>query len=147
MTENDRLNLQKVSPEGLQALVNVEKVIARSGINKMLTHLVKLRVSQINGCVYCVGLHNEEARADDESQERLDHLVVWRDSDLFTPAERASLAWGEAFTIKGGPVGLDQLHAELREHLSEKDIGMLMLVIVMIHAWNRIQVAAHGSRF
>lgn len=147
MANKDRLNLTRVATNGLQALGAVEGLIAESTLDKMLVHLVKLRISQINGCVHCIGLHNKEARQDGETQDRLDHIMVWRETDLYTAGERAALAWGEALTTHGTNANLDELHAELRASLSDEDIGTLMLVIVMINTWNRVQIASHSSSF
>ena len=147
MANEDRLGMQQVALTGIQALGAVEGVIAAASLDKMLMHLVKLRVSQINGCVYCVGLHHKEATEDGESQTRLDHLVVWQDTDLYTPTERAAIAWAEALTVPGNKANLNLLHEELKSQLSAEDIGTLMLVIVMINTWNRIQIGSHGQSF
>ncbi|NOX49525.1 MAG: carboxymuconolactone decarboxylase family protein [Gammaproteobacteria bacterium] len=144
---NDRLHMVRTAAEGLQALAAVETVIENSSLDKMLMHLVKLRISLINGCVYCVSLHNTEAREDGETQDRLDHIVVWQDTNFYSDSERAALAWGEALTLRGNKADLDSLHKNLQEHLSDEDIGTLMLVVVMINTWNRIQMAAHASTF
>ncbi len=143
----DRINFAKVAEEGMGALLGVENVIGKSDLDPLLIHLVKLRVSQINRCAFCVGLHIKEALSDGEQQERLDFVIVWRESGLYTPAERAALEWAEALTVPGGTEDLDQLHANLQEHLTPRQIGTLMIVIMMINGWNRLQVASHGDRF
>ena len=143
----DRINFVKVAEDGMSALLGVEQIIEKSDLDPLLIHLVKLRVSQINRCAFCVGLHIKEALADGEQQQRLDFMIVWRESDLYTPGERAALEWAEALTVPGDGEGLGRLHANLQQYLSPGQIGTLMLVIMMINGWNRLQVASHGDRF
>ncbi len=147
MSKPDRLHLARHGADGLRALTAVEEVIAAGPLDPTLLHLVKLRVSQINACVFCVGMHIREALQDGDTQARLDHVVVWRDTNLFSPAERAALAWSEALTVPGNGADLDSLHASLQKHFSAEQICSLMLVVVMINTWNRVQIGAHGSRF
>ena len=147
MLAKDRLDLRTHAPITLGAFEKVEGLIAESGIDPMLRHLVKLRVSQINGCAYCVEMHSREARADGESSQRLDHLVVWREVDIFTDAEKAALAWAEALTVHGLGVSLDALHKNLQQYFSDEDIATLCTVIVMINTWNRFAIASHNAQF
>jgi len=147
MSQVNRIHIAKNFPAAMEAFVKVEAVLDASGFDPMLRHLVKLRVSQINGCVFCVNMHTTEARADGETNERLDHLVVWRDVDFYSDAEKAALAWAEALTSKGAGTDIDQLHGALAVHFSAEEIDALMLVVVMINTWNRLQVATHQQRF
>lgn len=147
MKKEDRIDLIKDLPAGMAALVGVENVLEASGFGVGLQHLVKLRVSQINGCAYCVAMHNREARRDGEVQDRLDNLVVWRHVADFTQAERAALAWAEALTTRGTGESLDDLHRDLAKHFDAEGIATLSLVVVMINTWNRLQIAAHNAKF
>jgi AhpD family alkylhydroperoxidase len=147
MAQVNRIRIDKTAPNALEAFVGVESLLEASNLDPMLRHLVKLRVSQINGCVFCVNMHTSEARTDGESNARLDHLVVWRHTDLFSDAEKAALAWAEAFTVRGGGEDIGTLHQALLVHFSQDDVDMLMLVVVMINTWNRLQIAAHQSSF
>ena len=88
-----RLNYGVVAPEAIKAMMGLEKTVAEMGLEPKLFHLVKLRASQINGCAYCINMHNHEARADGESQQRLDLLSAWRETNFFDERERAALAW------------------------------------------------------
>ena len=147
MTTTNRSHLVQSAGTGIEALAQVEEILKGSGFDPILRHLVKLRVSQINGCAFCVKMHNREAREDGESNDRLDHVVVWRHVDLFTDAEKAALAWAEALTTRGTNVGLEDLHNRLEQHLSREDIGTLTLIVVMINTWNRLQIAMHNEAF
>lgn len=143
MSGNDAIRYEKEVPDVLQALIAVEGAIKASGIAPTLKHLVKLRASQINGCAFCVKMHLREARADGESNDRLDRLVVWRHVGDFTAAEKAALAWTEALTELAPAADLAALRARLREHFSEREIAALTAAVAMINLWNRMQVANH----
>jgi len=147
MANSNRSHLVTSAGPGIEHLVKVEEVLKASGFDPILRHLIKLRVSQINGCAYCVNMHNREAREDGETNERLDHVVVWRHVDLFTDAEKAALAWAEALTTRGTNVNLEELHDRLEQHFSREDIGTLTLIVVMINNWNRLQIAMHNQAF
>ena len=144
---HDRLNLRENATEVLQALAQVEQVLDASSLDAALRHLVKLRASQINGCAFCVNMHIKEARRDGESSERLDHLVVWRDVDDFTDAERAALDWTEALTSLEALGELDDLHVELTRHFTESTVAALTTVVGMINVWNRLAIGAHGGSY
>lgn len=147
MLAKDRINYRQHATKAYQTFAGIEVDIDQSDFDKMLRHLVKLRVSQINGCAFCVEMHTREARQDGETGPRLDMLVVWREVDLYSAAEKAALAWAEALTVLGNGASLDVLHTDLQSHFSDQDIATLGTVIVMINTWNRLQAAAHNSRF
>ena len=105
--------------------------------------VVELRVSQINGCAYCLSLHTQEARALGEKQQRLDTLSAWRETTFFTEREQAALAWAESLTnISHGPVP-DDIYANVARHFQGKELVDLTLVIVNMNAWNRIAIGFH----
>ena len=130
-------------PDIIERMVGLEGLIKQHGVDKMLLHLIKLRASQINGCAFCVKMHTKEARDDGETNERLDHLVVWKHVGGYSERERAALAWTEALT--GLDAGLEPgpLRAELRRHFSDKEIGALTAAVAMINMWNRIAISTH----
>ena len=147
MSGANRVTLVKTVPDALGAFGSIETMFATCPVDPLLRHLVKLRVSQINGCAFCVNMHTGEARDDNEIEARLDHLVVWRNTDLFSAAEKAAFAWSEALTIQGSGADLTRLHADLVEHFSQEQIDYLTLIIVMINTWNRLQVSNHNATF
>ena len=131
-------------PQLFELLRAIEGTIAASPFDAGLRHLVKLRVSQINQCAYCVKMHASEARADGETDERLDRLVVWAHVADFTAAEKAALAWAEALTVIDGRTDYATLRSELRRvQFSEVDITALTAAVAMINLWNRFQISAH----
>lgn len=147
MSRTTRVTLVKTVPDALAAFGGIEEMFATCPVDPLLRHLVKLRVSQINGCAFCVNMHTGEARDNKETDARLDHLVVWRNTDLFSIVEKAALAWAEALTVQGSGADLALLHGELKLHFSQEEIDYLTLIIVMINTWNRLQVANHNATF
>ena len=110
-------------------------------IDAGLRALVELRVSQINGCAYCVALHSDEARQVGETQQRLDCLTVWREVAFFTDAEKAALGWAEAVT-KVTEAGVPEpLFRTLSEHFSQEQVVDLTLIIAQMNAWNRVAIS------
>ena len=112
-----------------------------SEIEQGLAHLVDLRASQLNGCAFCVDMHVKEARIDGERELRLHHVVTWRESPLFSPRERAALAWTEALTQLNPDGVSDALYAEMREHFDARALAALSFRVVAINGWNRLNVA------
>jgi len=143
MTAKNTINYEQYVPDIQATLENIEGLLAQKGFDGALHHLVKLRASQINGCGFCVKMHTQEARADGETNERLDRLVVWRHVSDYTAAERIALAWTEALTIVLPDTDYVSLRQELLEHFSEEMISVLTSVIAMINLWNRLQVSKH----
>lgn len=88
-------------------------------------------------------MHTKEARQDGETTERLDRVVVWEHVDDFSEREKAALAWTEALTLLRGSTDDAALRARLREHFTDKEIGVLTSIVAMINLWNRIQVSRH----
>lgn len=146
MAHFDRIRLARNISGALKAFEGVEQQLDTSGLPDDLRHLIKLRASQMNSCAYCVGLHTSEARKDGETNERLDHVAVWRDAEHYREEERAAFAWTEALTEPDQVDDLDTLHSALKPHFNEAEIAALTTQIVMINVWNRLQIASHGRR-
>ena len=135
-----RLDPYKAAPGTLKAVIALDDSVQKSGLDPRLMELLKLRASQINGCAYCVDVHGRGARSKGENDERLRQLIVWRESPLYTEAERAALAWTEALTLLPDTHAPDDVFEELRRHFSEEDIVNLTAMIGMINLWNRVGV-------
>ena len=137
-----RLSFAEQSPDLVKKLQDFSIAIAKSGhIETGLALLVDIRASQMNGCAFCLDMHVKEAKLHGERELRLYHVAIWRESPLFTPKERAALAWTEALT-QMAPTGIsDELYAEMREHFSEKELSTLTFRVMGINAWNRANVA------
>jgi AhpD family alkylhydroperoxidase len=93
-----RLSAAKIAPDGYKTLVGVEIYLRQCGLEHRLIELVKMRASQINGCAYCLDVHSRDARRAGETEQRLYLLDAWEEASLYTPRERAALAWTDAVT-------------------------------------------------
>jgi AhpD family alkylhydroperoxidase len=131
----------QVAPDAVKALSATRPYIASSGVEPRLRALVELRVSQINGCAYCVDMHSREARHAGETQQRLDCLPVWRETPFFDGRERAAPAWAESVTLVPQTGVPDAVYEEVRKHFSEKELVDLKLVVAVMNAWNRMAIS------
>jgi AhpD family alkylhydroperoxidase len=136
-----RIDYMTLGREPTNALLRIERHLRESGLDSKILTLVKLRVSYINGCAYCVDMHTKDARAEGESEQRLYAVPVFRETPFYTPRERAALSYAEALT----KLPSAELHAgavdELKSHFSEREIVDLTFAIVAINAWNRLSIA------
>lgn len=136
-----RIDYSKLSPEGYKAMLGLEQYLSKSTIDKKLLHLLKLRVSQINGCAFCLDMHWKDLKVEGENEQRMYSLDAWRETPYYTERERAALAWAEAVTnIKDGHAP-DELYEEVRKHFSEQEVADLTLAVVAINGWNRVSIA------
>jgi len=132
----------KTAPEGVAALIGVETYLQKSGLDHRLDLLIKVRVSQINGCGYCLHMHTQDARKAGETEARLYLLDAWYESNLFSPRERAALAWAESLTRIAKTHAPDDVYEGARKYFSEKELADLSIAIAMINAWNRLAIGA-----
>jgi AhpD family alkylhydroperoxidase len=138
---HQRLDIYSVDPKAYQAVMAVEKYAHDSGLDPHLYELVKIRASQLNGCAFCLDMHNRDARNRGEDQRRLDVVVAWREApDLFTPAERAALAFTEAVTRIGDDGVPDAVWNDVAAQFDEAGIVHLLMAIAAINVWNRLAV-------
>ena len=135
-----RLDYTKASPEAFKAMVQMEGVVRRSGIDPKLLELMKIRASQLNGCAYCIDMHTKDARFKGETEQRIYALDAWRETPFFTEKERAALAWTEAITNIQAGHAPDAVYDELSNNFSEAEVVNLTLAITTINAWNRIAI-------
>ncbi len=135
-----RLNYSKISPDAIKGLLEVEKYVANSGLERTLYELVKTRASQINGCAYCIDMHTKDARKAGETEQRLYGLSAWRETSYYTQRERAALAWTEALTLISENEIPDSLYEATREHFSETELITLTMAIIAINGWNRLAI-------
>jgi AhpD family alkylhydroperoxidase len=136
-----RLNYAQQSPELFKKLSDLSMAAKDSSIERKIHDLVQIRASQLNGCAFCLDMHVKEAKIHGESELRLYHIAIWRESNLFIPRERAALAWTEAVTkLPEGGIP-DDVYERVRDQLSEREISDLTFVIMVINAWNRASVA------
>ncbi|MGB8478977.1 MAG: carboxymuconolactone decarboxylase family protein [Acidobacteriaceae bacterium] len=135
-----RLDYAKASPEAYKAMLQMEGVVRRSGIDPKLLELMKIRASQLNGCAYCIDMHTKDARLKGETEQRIYALDAWRETPFFTEKERAALAWTEAISNIQVGHAPDAVYQELSRNFSEEERVNLTLAITTINAWNRIAI-------
>jgi AhpD family alkylhydroperoxidase len=140
MAMQSRLKFRQASPGAAKTLDDMRTYLGACGLDAKLRLLVEIRVSQINGCAYCVDLHTREARSAGESQQRLDCLVVWCETAFFDERERAALAWAEALTLLAQTHAPDDVYAQVSAQFAGKELADLTLAITAMNAWNRIGV-------
>jgi AhpD family alkylhydroperoxidase len=136
-----RLNPYQASPIAMKAMADLDARVAASGIETGLAELVKIRASQLNGCAFCLHMHTRDARARGESEERIYLLDAWRDSPLYTPRERAALAWAESVTLVSEAHVPDEVYDEVRQQFGPDELVKLTLLVTAINSWNRFAIA------
>jgi AhpD family alkylhydroperoxidase len=131
------------APQSYQHLLQLSMGLHKGPLGHRLVELVSLRVSQLNGCVYCLDMHSTALRKAGMDQRKLDTVPAWRESPLFDARERAALGWAETLNrIGSGPIPEGALDA-LRPHFDEREISELSFTVAMITAWNMLNVGLH----
>lgn len=126
-------------PKGYyDGMFKIEGYIKRSGIDHKLAELIKYRVSQINGCAYCLDMHHKEAIALGESDQRLHGLAAWRDTPYYNEQERLTLAFAEAITNVNREEPDESLYEALAAFYSKADLANLAMIVAAINSWNRL---------
>ncbi len=144
MPSSQRLSIQTVDPSAYEAVRGLEQYVRAGDLEPGLLELVRIRASQLNGCAYCLDMHNRDARAGGESQRRLDVLSAWREvPDLFSEREVAALALTEAVTRMSEEGVSDRLWEDVVRHYDEEQVVRLLVAIATINVWNRLAVSVH----
>lgn len=133
-------DFKTLAPDVYDLVLALGQAAAKAGMDKHLLELVKLRASQINGCAFCVQHHILFSERLGVPADKLNLVVVWRETPLFSARERAALAWAEALTLLPDGVG-DEVYAEARAHFSEKELTYLTSAVASINVWNRFGAA------
>jgi AhpD family alkylhydroperoxidase len=130
----------------MQPLIDLGQNIHNAGrLEPALIELVLMRVSQINGCAYCLDMHSKDARAAGETEQRLHLLPAWRETRLYSERERIALAWAEELTeLASHDAVSDALYEQASQQFEEAELVDLTLLVVTINGWNRINVAARA---
>ena len=136
-----RLDPSKLSPNLYKKFLEFSLALRHGAIDEKMHDLVNIRASQINGCAFCLDMHVKEAKIHGESELRLYHVAIWRESPLFNARERAALAWTEAVTKLGEHGVPEAIYEDARASLSENEISDLTFIIMAINGWNRLSIA------
>jgi len=113
-------------------------------MDKVLSVLIDIRASQLNGCAFCLDMHVKQAKMHGERELRLHHVAIWRESPLFTPKERAALEWTELLTRIPAEGISDAAYAAVSEHFSPEELSELTWRVAAINGWNRMNVAVRN---
>lgn len=135
-----RLSYWTLSPEAYQGFLATKKALEKSTLGKTLIELTWLRMSQINGCAFCLEMHSKALRKDGIEEAKLDSLAGWRVSERFTARERAALAWTESLTHVDQTHAPDEDYEPLKAHFSDQEIADLSFAIALMSAFNRLAI-------
>ena len=141
-----RLDYGKAAPGSVQAMYKLEKYVQESGLEHPLLELVKTRVSQINGCAFCIDMHTKDARAAGETEQRLYGLSAWREAPYYSERERAALEWAEVVTLISQTHASDEEYEAARAQFSAEELIKLTVVINAINGWNRLATAFYAQK-
>lgn len=137
-----RINFAEKGHGAMKALFGLGGYLMKSGkLEKNLVELVNMRVSQINGCAFCLDMHSKDLRAAGETEQRLYLLSAWREAPFYTEKERAALEWAEAVTLLTNREVPDEVYGRARAQFSEEELIDLTIAVTAINTWNRINVA------
>lgn len=140
-----RMNVLQTAPEATKLLRAVEAYLHQTSLGERLTDLVKMRASQINGCAYCLDMHSKSLRRGGESEQRIYLLDSWRESPLYSPRERAALAWTEAVTRIAETHAPDDVYEEVCREFDEREVADLTILIGMINLWTRVSISSRTA--
>jgi len=140
MNAPKRLPYYQLSAEAYRGFAATKAALAKSPLGKSLIELVWLRISQINGCAFCLEMHAKALRADGVSEAKLDSLAGWHVSEQFDERERAALAWTESLTHVDRTHAADADYEPLKTHFSEVEISDLTFAIALMSAFNRLAI-------
>jgi len=136
-----RIDLLEKGQKVIKALGSLSVYLAKSSLEPQLINLIDFRVSQINGCAYCLDMHSKDLRAAGETEQRLYTISAWREAPFYSERERAALAWAEAVTkLKDGNVP-DEVYEEARSQFSEEELIDLTVAVTLINTYNRLNIA------
>lgn len=136
-----RIDYYKVASEAFGHIKALEIYSRSTEIDEAFRELLKLRVSQINGCLYCIDMHEKAAEKLDASNEKLESITAWKDSDAFSQQEKMALEIAEHITLIAEKGLDDDLYARAREFFDEREYVDLVLVINQVNMWNRITIS------
>ncbi len=141
-----RLHLRRELPAAYEAMTALSQVVYGAGpLERPLVELIKIRVSQINGCAYCIDMHTHDARKAGETDVRMHLLGAWRETSAFTPRERAALALAEAITLVTQGHVPDAVWAGAQEHFDERELAALVWAAAAMNTWNRIAITNRAT--
>jgi AhpD family alkylhydroperoxidase len=138
-----RINALEAKPQVIKALMGLGGYLVKSSIEKPLLHLIEFRVSQINGCAFCLDMHAKDLRVSGETEQRIYMLSAWRETGLYSDREEAALAWAEAVTKLEHQEVSDAVYERALTIFTAAELADLTLAVTTINTWNRFNIAFH----
>lgn len=138
-----RMKIKEVEPRVYEAMEAAEKIIRGFGMDQKFIELIKTRVSQINGCGYCINMHTKKARELGETEQRLYALSAWWETPFFSEEEQLALELAEEITMISSYGVSDSVYESAVEAFGEQKLAQLILLIITINGWNRIAISTH----
>lgn len=136
-----RVNIEHSKPEAWKAMYSLSSTLSKSALSPIQKHLITMRTSQINSCAFCINMHTKEALKSGETQQRLFLLSAWKETTLFTDEEKAILTLTEEVTLIHLNGVSDEAYKQAEKFFSAEAIGEIIMLIVLMNAWNRIAVS------
>jgi AhpD family alkylhydroperoxidase len=136
-----RMNFYEKGYKAIKPLFSIGAYLSKSSLDQSLLELLSFRVSQINGCAYCLDMHSKDLRVKGETEQRLYMISAWREADLYIDRERAALAYAEALTKLPNNEVPDEVYDEAVAQFSEEELIDLTMSIIAINSYNRINIA------
>lgn len=138
---SERINFNTTSPAGMKALAGVYSYLSQSGLAHDIIELIFLRVSQINGCAYCIDMHTKALHKAGTPWDKIVLTQVWREAGKwFSSREGAALAWAESVTLIAATQAPDAVFAAVQAEFSDKEICDMTIAIGLMNAWNRMAI-------
>jgi AhpD family alkylhydroperoxidase len=138
---SQRVSYYEIAADGMQIMMDMEKYTKTTTIERKLRELIKIRVSQINGCAYCLNMHTADARKMGETEQRIYCVSAWQECEFYKEAEKVALKLAEHVTLIPTKRVPDELFQQVRKHYDEKQYVDLVLIINQINSWNRISIS------
>lgn len=136
-----RIDMQEYGSAVLKALSGLNAYLAKTSLDKNLLELVNFRVSQMNGCAYCLDMHSKDLRAAGEAEQRLYLVSAWREVPMYSDRERAALAWAEAVTTLTNREVPDEVYEQANAEFSEQELMDLTIAVTTINTYNRLNIS------
>lgn len=138
-----RVNIEQSLPHAWKAMYALSVSLGKTSLTPIQQHLIKIRVSQINSCAFCINMHTKEALVIGETQQRIFVLSAWKETDLFTPEEKAILALTEEVTLIHQHGISDETYQQAEVFFNAETIGNIIMATIAMNGWNRIAVSTH----
>lgn len=136
-----RIDVQKLEPKAYEVLYAMEKYLSTINLTVQLRELIKIRVSQINKCAYCIEMHTKDARKAGETEQRIYALSAWVESPLFRPEERAVLALTDEITNISEHGVKDSTFENVQTYFTDNQVAQIIIAVNQMNFWNRIAIS------